>query len=63
VLKGEPIITIRLLRPDEADVLEHVAPDVSDHAIDLARRLCKVFGGEAGEPQRYIGASSLDLTL
>lgn len=28
------MVTVRLLRSDEADVLRHVAPDVFDHAID-----------------------------
>lgn len=29
--------TVRLLRPDEADVLRNVAPDVFDHAVDPAQ--------------------------
>ena len=31
------MITVRLLRSDETDVLEHVAPDVFDYAIDPAQ--------------------------
>lgn len=31
------MITVRLLRPDEADVLGNVAPDVFDHDIDPAQ--------------------------
>lgn len=31
------MIAVRFLRPDEADVLGHVAPDVFDYAIDPAQ--------------------------
>lgn len=51
------MITVRLLRSDEADVLQNVAPDVFDHAIDLAQT-----DAFFDDPRHHLGVA-LDGTL